>query len=73
MSQVNILNVNRGTVDSQGNLVITLEAGDTSMSEVPGSPSVQRSLVLDWSYTTVTESGAGRKQVNFSVVALAGP
>ena len=72
VSQTNILNTGRGTVDASGNLVISLLAGDTTMDEVPGAASVQRSLVIDWAYTKGSESGSGRKQVNFTVVSLAG-
>lgn len=73
-SQVNILNTGRGTVDASGNLVVQLETGDTSLSEEPGATAVQRSLVLDWTYAIpLGESGSGRHQVNFVVVALAGP
>lgn len=68
---VNILNTNRGTVDSSGFLTIQFEEGDTSMSEVPGAVQVQRSLVLDWTYNGGLF--AGRALVNFIVVALPGP
>jgi hypothetical protein len=67
---VNILNTDRGTVDGQGNLTIRLEVGDTSLGEV-NTPSVQRSLVIDWSVKPNDE--IGRHQVNFIILALAGP
>ena len=73
VSQANILNTGRGTVDSGGNLVVSLLAADTSLGEAPGVSQVQRSLVIDWTYAIVGESGSGRKQINFIVVALAGP
>jgi len=72
VSQVNILNTGRGTVDSAGKLTITLEPGDTAMDEVPGLAQIQRSLVIDWA-TTSTPPVIGRHQVNFPVLALAGP
>lgn len=68
--QVNILNTDRGQIDNQGNLTITLQTGDTSMAEVPGLPRVQRSLVIDWTYNS--GASAGRHQVNFVLEALAG-
>ena len=73
VSAVNILNTGRGTVDAQGNLVVSLLAADTSTGEVPGASQVWRSLVLDWTYTQSAVTGSGRHQANFSVVALSGP
>ena len=35
VEQVNILNTGRGTIDSLGNLAITLEAADTALPEMP--------------------------------------
>lgn len=73
---VDILNTGRGTIDSSGNLTIQLESGDTSLSTFPGQARVQYSMIIDWTYETVvapTSSGSGRHQVNFSVLALAGP
>ncbi len=72
VSSTNILNTGRGSVDDRGNLVVILEAGDTSMVEVPGAEQVQRSLIFDW--TTVADlEVVGRHQVNFLLLALAGP
>lgn len=71
VSQVDILNTGRGRVDSQGNLTISLLTGDTSMDEVPGETQVQRSLVIDFSYNS--GNSEGRHQVNFLLLALAGP
>jgi|GEM_PF-3720791 len=70
-SQVNILNTDRGTVDGDGKLTVTLEIGDTSTDEAPGAQSILRSLVFDWTYNGGTS--AGRHQTNFTIVALAGP
>ena len=75
VNQVNILNTGRGAIDSSGNLTISLEAGDTSMSEVPGIAQIQRSLIIDWTYAVTgsqPSSGSGRHQANFLLVALAG-
>lgn len=69
--QVDILNTGRGTLDGNGNLAVQLLAGDTSMSEVPGLPQVQRALVFDWTYNFGTN--VGRHQASFMLVALAGP
>ena len=71
VSQVDVLNVDRGTVDDEGNFVISLEVADTSMAEVPGATRVQRSLILDWT-TDDTPTQAGRHQVNFFLLRLAG-
>jgi len=75
-SQVNILNTGRGMIDSSGNLTIVLETGDTSMSEAPGQAQIQRALVIDWTYATTGSQpsfGTSRHQVNFILLALAGP
>ena len=68
ISEIDILNQDRGTVDSNGNLTISLLASDTSLSESPGVSSVQRSLIVDW------QSGpySGSAQGNFIITALAG-
>ncbi len=75
-SAVNILNTGRGTVDANGNLTIALLVADTAMTEVPGDTQIQRSLVIDWAYATAglnPSAGSGRHQVNFLLLALAGP
>jgi hypothetical protein len=59
VSDVNILNTGRGTVDQYGNLLIINEAGDTAMGEVPGAAYVQRSYLLSWTYTTSLSSAIG--------------
>lgn len=67
----NILNANRGTVDSQGNVVVTLIApGDTALLN-PADQQEVRSLVLDWTYGA--GPFVGRHQVDFLIVALSGP
>lgn len=71
VSQVDVLNVGRGTVDAEGNFVITLEAADTEMIEVPSATRVQRSLILDWATDAVVPL-VGRHQVNFILLRLAG-
>lgn len=68
--QVNILNTGRGTLDEMGNLTISFLIGDTAMSETT-SEAVQRSIVIDWTYNGGVN--AGRHQVNFELLALAGP
>jgi hypothetical protein len=70
VSQVDIFNTGRGTLDTNGNLTIKLLPADTSMDDVPGIPQVQRSLIIDWA--TIGGSVTGRHQVNFILVALAG-
>lgn len=71
VSQVDILNTGRGTVDASGNMTITLLEGDTSLSEAPGVQLIQRSLVVDWSYNSGVSLGRG--QINFVLQVLAGP
>lgn len=73
VSQINILNTGRGTIDASGNLTISLLAGDMAMDEAPGAARIQRSLVIDWTFTTGLVVGTGRHQANFELVALAGP
>lgn len=63
VDQVNILNTDRGSIDSSGRLTVTLIPEDTE-SEV----STMRSLVLDWEYGPLR----GRHQVDFRIVALIG-
>lgn len=71
VSDVNILNTGRGTVDEAGNFTVTLEVGDTLMDEVPGEEKIQRSLVLDWATIDVPPQ-VGRHQANFILLRLAG-
>lgn len=70
-NQVNILNTGRGSIDDLGNLLITLEVGDTSLPETPTPNRISRSLIIDWS----VNSGAtvGRHEAQFIVVNLSGP
>lgn len=70
-SQVDILNTGRGSVSSSGRLTVQLEVGDTALAYTSGQEPVQRSLVLDWTYGSSPLTG--RHQVNFTVLALAGP
>lgn len=68
VSNVNILNTGRGTIDSLGNLTISLLSSDTSMTETTAT-SVQRSLIIAWTYS----SGAfvGSHKANFTLLNLA--
>lgn len=61
--QANILNTGRGTIDNEGNLTITLEVGDTDMGEVPAAASVQRSLVIQFTYNSGASAGAHRANI----------
>lgn len=68
VSDVSVLNTGRGTVDSQGNVVITLTPADTAML-IPGDVQEFRSLILIWTY------GSGKKgdhEVAFILTALSG-
>lgn len=71
VDRVNILNTNRGTVDSQGNLTINLRAGDTAWLPAypPSLASIKRSLVIDWIFNGGLS--VGRHQFNFIVQSLA--
>jgi len=68
---IDVLNIGRGTLDAFGVLTLALEPGDTSMAEVPGEASVQRSLVLDCAINGGTSPS--RRQINLTIVALSGP
>ena len=74
VDQVDILNTGRGTIDVNGNLVVTLgsvpNTGDTALLNSEDSQE-QRSIILDWTYSTDTQAGA--RQIDFLVVALDGP
>jgi hypothetical protein len=66
--EVSILNVDRGTVDESGKLVILNQPGDTSMAEVPGASTVQRSYELNWVYNTSSGSGIGGFAIGVSPI-----
>ena len=67
VEQVNILNTGRGTIDSLGNLAITLEAADTALPEMPVPTQVPRSLMIYWTYNGSTSNGW--HQCNFFIEA----
>jgi hypothetical protein len=69
ISQVNILNSGRGTVDGSGNLVVTLSPTDTAL-ESASSAQEYRSAVIDFTYSG---GKVGRHQVDFILANLAGP
>jgi hypothetical protein len=69
-SAVNILNAGRGAVDNLGNLTLVLSPLDTALANA-GDLSEERSLVLDWTYLGGVRTG--RHQVDFTLIALAGP
>src|SRR6185312_16671893 len=66
-SQANILNTGRGTVDSAGNLTVTLGPSDTALL-VSTDQQEYRSLVFDWTYASGTK--IGRHQVDLLIQAL---
>lgn len=70
VSQRNILNLDRGTVDGSGNLTITLTAADTALLNAADA-SEGRSLVIDWTWNSPVKTG--RHQVDFTIIALSGP
>jgi hypothetical protein len=69
VQQQNILNTDRGVIDQQGNLTLSLEAGDMTITN-PSALRIQRSLVLDWTYNG--GSSSGRHQANFTLTQLSG-
>lgn len=74
LPSTDILNTDRGTIDALGNLTITLEPTDTAIGDVDGSlgnTEIERALIIDFTYNG--GRSAGRHQVNFILLALAGP
>ncbi len=71
VSQEDILNAGRGTVNASGQLTLVLGPGDTTVRQAAGAGTVKRSLVFDFTY----DSGdmTGRHQVDFFIQPLAGP
>lgn len=67
---VDILNTGRGLIDDGGAFRITLMTADTAMTEVPGAPQVQRSLVLTWATSDIPPE-TGRHQADFILLRLA--
>lgn len=68
VTQVNILNSGRGTVDSSGNVVITLTPTDTGLQDSTASQE-SRSMVIDATYSG---SKVLRHQIDFLLSALSG-
>lgn len=68
VSQISVLNTGRGTVDSSGNVVITLNATDTALQSSLSSQEF-RSLIIDFTYSG---GKVGRHQVDILLVALSG-
>jgi hypothetical protein len=71
VNQTDILNVGRGSVGASGLLTLTLEPGDTAVTQNPGASTVMRSLVFDYTYSSGDLTG--RHQVDFFIQPLAGP
>ncbi len=69
VDHIDILNTNRGTLDANGNLAIQLHTTDTLIFDI-GVRKVQRSLVIDWTYSN--NALDGKHQANFIIVQLAG-
>jgi len=65
VNDLDILNVDRGTLDDKGNLRVILLPADTTL-DIDVKRSV-RSLVLKWSYSSGKQ---GRHQVDFKIEAL---
>lgn len=59
---VNILNTGRGTVDTSGNVVVTLTAADTALL-VSTHTREFRSLCLLWTYASGAKSGGHEAQI----------
>jgi hypothetical protein len=71
VDQTNILNTNRGTVDNEGNVTITLgsvpDAADTALLYATDTIEL-RSAIIDWTYNSGAQSGGIR--LDFLITAL---
>jgi hypothetical protein len=71
VDQINILNTNRGTVDNEGNVTITLgsvpDAADTALLYATDTIEL-RSVIIDWTYNSGAQSGGIR--LDFLITAL---
>lgn len=65
VDDIDILNVDRGTVDNNGNVRILLTPADTLLDS--GITRAVRSLVMKWGFSLGRQ---GRHQVNFRIEAL---
>jgi hypothetical protein len=70
VDQTSILNVDRGAVDAEGNVTVTLGANDTALVAPVGGIEL-RSIILTWTYGTAPQTG--RHEAVFKIVALAEP
>lgn len=66
IQDVSILNVDRGTIDEDGNLSILLSSSDTDFS---GTESIVRNVVYKWTYSGGKK---GRHQFKMNLIPLAG-
>lgn len=66
VDETDILNVDRGSVDSVGNLIVILDPEDTTIS----GKSADRSLVFTWTFAGGTKTG--RHQLDFKIISLSG-
>jgi len=66
VSNINILNTDRGTIDIQGNLAVVLTPDDT-FSELN---TIDRSMIFRWVYGV--DNLVGRHQIVFRIVKLSG-
>jgi hypothetical protein len=69
VSQENILNTDRGTIDNLGNLIISLRPSDTLMNET-SAQKIQRSMIIDLTYSSGMM--AARHEVDFMITKLPG-
>ena len=69
VSDKNILNADRGTVDAQGNVTIVLQGGDTALLNSTDQME-ERSLIAIWTYNGGTRTG--KHQADFQIQALSG-
>jgi hypothetical protein len=67
----NILNTDRGVIDAQGNLTVTLRPLDTAIfgPALPAGQLQYRSIVFDWTYNS--GNSTGRHEFDFAIMALA--
>jgi hypothetical protein len=66
INDVNILNTGRGTVDSAGNVTVTLSAIDTAAAVMPNISQYEVSMYFTWTFDSGTKTG--RHQASFMLV-----
>ena len=73
LDRVDVLNVGQGTVGPTGLVTISLLPADTLITDMPQAQQVQRSIVLEWTYSQGQAVSTGRHEARFYLVPLAQP